>query len=140
MRVVVREGFKAYINMQPEDFHPGQKIKGDTAVLLLRTNAPVYPDDDEAVALAQELRGADVEEDQGEQQPTDPDGPPADEGQGGSTEQQPQDELDIDGPVPDVLDWVGTDPERAGLALRLEQEKAKPRTTLVSQLTKIADA
>lgn len=64
MRVVVREAFKAYINHQPENFHVGQKIKGDTAVLLLRTRAAVDPEDEEAAELADSLEDKSEDDDQ----------------------------------------------------------------------------
>ncbi len=144
MRVVVREAFRAYINMQPEDFTAGQKIKGDTAVRLLRSNAAVDPDDDAAHELAAALRGDDDQEQRGEkdvgpQQETEtpptgrgaPDAPPA-QAAGG--------DLDISASVADVLAWVGDDSGRAAEALRQEQEKDTPRSTLVKQLQKTADA
>ncbi|MFI1723936.1 hypothetical protein [Streptomyces sp. NPDC020489] len=122
MRVVVREAFKAYINSQPEDFTVGQTIKGDTAAHMLRTGAAVDPDDDDARTLAQQVRGDDTEEQK------QPEVPP------GATE------LDVDGSVADVLDWVDGDADRAAEALALEQAKDKPRSTLVTQLAKITDA
>lgn len=39
----------------------------------------------------------------------------------------------------DVLAWAGTDPERARQALAAEQATDKPRTTLVTALTKVAN-
>lgn len=42
-----------------------------------------------------------------------------------------------DGSATDVLDWVGGDLERAARALAAEQDAAKPRSTLVDQLTKL---
>ncbi|MFF9279516.1 hypothetical protein [Streptomyces griseosporeus] len=128
MRVVVRQAFKAYIHMQPEDFTPGQTIKGDTAAHLLRAGAAVDPDDDDARALAEQLH---ADDDQAHGQ---------DEGQGPKGTDGPEDELDINASVPDILTWVGDDPERAAEALRLEQAKDKPRSTLVTQLTKTAEA
>lgn len=47
-------------------------------------------------------------------------------------------ELDIAGSAADVLAWVGDDPDRAAEALVAEQEKDKPRSTLVKQLEKTA--
>ncbi|MGI5408727.1 hypothetical protein ACQEV9_18275 [Streptomyces chartreusis] len=122
MRVVVREAFTAYINMQPEDFTPGQKIKGDTAVTLLRSGAAVDPDDDDAADLAEQLHGD-----------TDGQGPEPD------PDPDPPQELSPDAPVKEVLAWVGDDPDRASEALELEQAKDQPRSTLVKQLEKIAD-
>ncbi len=41
------------------------------------------------------------------------------------------------GTVPEVLTWVGEDPERAQKALYVEVENAKPRKGLVEQLNEI---
>jgi hypothetical protein len=124
MRVVVRDAFKAYINHQPEDFTPGQEIKGDTAVYLLRNRAAVDPCDGEAEDLAQAL----ADEDQGDApEETEPD------------DDQTPASLDITGSVPDVLAWVGDDPERAQEALAAEQAQDRPRSTLVKQLEKTAE-
>lgn len=138
MRVVVRDAFKAYINMQPEEFTPGQKIKGDTAVLLLRSRAAVDPDDDEAAGLAQAL--ADEDQADGDTEPPPPHAPPppSTNPDGGPTNPEPSG-LDIEGPVKDVLTWVGEDPDRARQALAAEQAKEQPRSTLVKQLEKTAD-
>ncbi|MDT7847197.1 hypothetical protein [Streptomyces justiciae] len=136
MRVVVREAFKAYINHQPEDFHPGQIIKGDTAVYFLRSHAAVDPADDEAAELAESLRES--EEAGGSQvlEPSEPKQAPA-TGTGGDPTSPPQ-ELDIDASVKDVLAWVGDDRDRAAEVLSLEQAKEHPRSTLVKQLEKTA--
>ncbi|MGW5509885.1 hypothetical protein ACWEV9_19235 [Streptomyces albogriseolus] len=164
MRVVVREAFRAYINMQPEDFQPGQKIKGDTAVRLLRSGAAVDPDDDAAHELAEQLHGDDQEQEEtsgtgGEQNPPHPPPPPpattpndgdpstppsppsggAGDGPGHpkpSTLPAPS----LDAPVKDLLAWVGEDPSRAREVLEAEEAKDSPRSTLVKQLQKIADA
>ncbi|MDX5566922.1 hypothetical protein PYK79_31820 [Streptomyces sp. ID05-04B] len=145
MRVVVREAFKAYINHQPENFTPGQKIKGDTAVYLLSNNAAVDPDDDEAAALAATLAGEDPDDegqDDGdeEREPAPPHSPPApsNDPDGGPQNPAPSTELDIDGSVKDILAWVGEDTDRAGQALEAEQAQDKPRSTLVKQLEKTA--
>ncbi|MET9729692.1 hypothetical protein ABZZ79_03195 [Streptomyces sp. NPDC006458] len=124
MRVLVREALKAYINHQPEDFTPGQEIKGDTAVYLLRNGAAVDPCDDEAEELAQAL-AAEGQDDEPEETEPDDDQTPA--------------ELDITGSVPHVLAWVGEDPERARQALAAELAQDKPRSTLVKQLEKTAE-
>ena len=133
MRVVVREAFKAYINHQPEDFAPGQKIKGDTAVYLLSNKAPVDPEDDEARELAESLE-EDKDEDADGQEQEQPSANP----DGSSPSPEPPGELDIDTKADDVLAWVGDDPERAKHAIEAEQAKDKPRSTLVKQLAKIA--
>jgi hypothetical protein len=46
--------------------------------------------------------------------------------------------LDIDGTAAQILDWVGDDPERARAALNAENEKDKPRSTLVKKLEELA--
>lgn len=48
--------------------------------------------------------------------------------------------LDIEATAADVLAWVGEEPERAAEALDAELAKDKPRSTLVKQLEKLADA
>jgi hypothetical protein len=46
----------------------------------------------------------------------------------------------VAGRAADVLDAVGDDPDAARAALEAERGKEKPRTTLVTQLQRIADA
>lgn len=147
MRVVVREAFKAYINMQPEDFQPGQTIKGDTAVQLLRSGAAVDPDDDAARDLAEQLHGNEgdgQEQDDGQQEPDPPHQPPAPSGDPDSGPAHPDPSTPpappLDAPVKDLLAWVGEDPARAREVLAAEEAKDQPRSTLVKQLQKIADA
>ncbi|RSR98022.1 hypothetical protein EF913_28240 [Streptomyces sp. WAC04189] len=148
MRVVVREAFRAYINMQPEDFTVGQKIKGDTAVRLLRSGAAVDPDDDAAHELAAQLRGDEgdgqEQDDGGQQEPDPPHEPPAPAGNpdGGPAHPDPSTPPapPLDAPVKDLLAWVGEDPARAREVLEAEETKDSPRSTLVKQLQKIADA
>lgn len=43
-----------------------------------------------------------------------------------------------DGTAEKILDWVGDDPDRLARALAAERAAAKPRTTLVDQLEKLA--
>lgn len=45
----------------------------------------------------------------------------------------------VDGKVAEVLAKVGDDPAKARTALLAEQASSKPRSTLVEQLTQIAD-
>ncbi|MEU2780533.1 hypothetical protein [Streptomyces sp. NPDC007110] len=147
MRVVVREAFRAYINMQPEDFAPGQKIKGDTAVQLLRSGAAVDADDDDAHELAEQLRddtASQQDEDGGQQEPDPPHQPPPpstdpDGGPGHPDPSNPPAPA-VDAPVKDLLAWVGDDPARAREVLKAEEAKDSPRSTLVKQLQKTADA
>ncbi|MFC7906471.1 hypothetical protein [Streptomyces nigra] len=145
MRVVVREAFKAYINMQPEEFTPGQKIKGDIAAQLLRSGADVDADDDAARELAEQLRddtAGQQDEGGGQREPDPPHQPPSTDPDGGpghpdpSTPSAPA----VDAPVKDLLVWVGEDPARAREVLEAEGAKDSPRSTLVKQLQKIADA
>lgn len=44
-----------------------------------------------------------------------------------------------DGTVPEVLDWVGDDRERAAQARTAEAAKSSPRTTLLAKLDEILD-
>lgn len=120
MRVVAIEAFRFFYNHVPVDVAKGDVIDSDAAVYLLNAGAQVRPDDEDAEALAAELATP-----EGGSQDTQP-GPPA--------------ELDIDANAADVLAWVGDDPERAEEALASEQAKDKPRSTLVKQLEKLADA
>lgn len=43
------------------------------------------------------------------------------------------------GTIPDVLDWVGADPSRAQAALDAEEQRDRPRTSLLDTLQKIVD-
>jgi hypothetical protein len=55
-----------------------------------------------------------------------------------SDPEAPPAELDITASAQHVLAWVGDDPERAAEALVAEEEKDKPRSTLVKSLEKLA--
>lgn len=55
-----------------------------------------------------------------------------------SEPEAPPAELDITMSAQQVLAWVGDDPDRAADALAQEQEKDKPRSTLVKSLEKLA--
>ncbi|MEV4246969.1 hypothetical protein AB0J63_26595 [Streptosporangium canum] len=46
-------------------------------------------------------------------------------------------ELDIDGTINEVLNWVGDDPVRAEQAREAESAKEKPRSTLLTRLNEI---
>ncbi|MEU6376810.1 hypothetical protein [Streptomyces sp. NPDC046909] len=145
MRVVVREAFRAYINMQPEDFTPGQKIKGDTAVQLLRSGAAVDPDDDDARQLVTAFGGEadDGQEQEGDgKRETEPPHrtPTVDDNGPGHPEPSLPPAPSHDAPVKELLEWVGEDPARARELLGIEEAKDQPRSTLVKQLQKIADA
>lgn len=115
MRVVVNENFKMFHGHQPVQLEHGQIVTGSLAELLARSARK------RVTVLEDDLPDADAG-----QQEQDPPPPP--------------DVLDIDASVADVLAWAGEDADRAAEALRQEQEKDSPRSTLVKQLTKIADA
>ena len=114
MRVVVTEAFRAYLNMQPEAFVVGQKLKGSTAAYMLEVGAAVKPLDDEARDHLAALAAPD-----------------------GTVVPDPPAELDIEASVAVVLSWVGEDQERAAVALVAERAKEKPRSGLVKSLEKL---
>lgn len=62
-----------------------------------------------------------------------------DEGEVPTGEPIPVVEAVPDGPADKVLAWVGDDLDRAAAALTVEQAAAKPRSTLIDQLTKLAE-
>ncbi|MGW1102714.1 hypothetical protein [Streptomyces sp. NPDC002540] len=115
MRVKAREAFSPYYNYGLVPLAAGEEVSGGLALFLLETRSPVDPVDDDAKAWR-----------------------PA----GAADEPEPQipAELDIEASAVAVLAWVGDDPERAEEALAAEQEKDKPRSTLVKQLEKTAAA
>lgn len=122
-RVVVNENFKMFHGHQPLTLEAGQVVTGSLAALLAKTarkRVTVLEDE-------QSDTGGDGGAPQDQDPPT-----------GGQS--PADDDLDIDASVADVLAWVGEDPERAVAALDLEEAKDSPRSTLVKQLTKIADA
>ncbi|MER7930485.1 hypothetical protein ABTY96_46505 [Streptomyces sp. NPDC096057] len=135
MRVVANEAFRFFYNHVPINVAEGEAIDSDAAVFLLNTRAAVRPDDEDAQALAEEL-GLDDAADGQEAGLLTPPPPPA--GNGDGPPPPPPDQLNIDAPVKDVLDWAGTDPARAAQALELEKAKPQPRSTLVAQLEKTA--
>lgn len=126
MRCVVDESFKVFHGGVPVRLEAGQVVTGSLAEMLVRRASRRVTElpDEEAV---------DDGEGGGQQKeavtPPPPPPPPP-----------PGDDLDIEASVADVLAWVGEDVERAAEALRQEQERTKPRSTLVAQLTKIAEA
>ncbi|WP_137991261.1 hypothetical protein [Streptomyces vilmorinianum] len=142
MRVVVTEAFRAYLNLQPEDFAEGQEVKGSAARYLLEAGAAVEPADDEA----REIAGAPVSVPEPSHREPCVDGsvcgggqcPPEQEPDGGSPE--PSGELDIESSVAKILQWVGEDLDRADKALAAEQAKDKPRSTLVKQLEALLES
>ncbi|MFJ2007001.1 hypothetical protein [Streptomyces chartreusis] len=150
-RCVVNENFKVFHGHSPVMLEAGQVITGSLAELLLRTargKVTAVPDEQPADDDGQELVHRDPCVDGnvcgGPHCP--PESVPQD-GVGGSQEPPPSDdpqtmgtELDIEAKADDVLAWVGEDAERASEALRQEQARDKPRSTLLKQLAKLADA
>ncbi|MGW6703608.1 hypothetical protein ACWGDE_01760 [Streptomyces sp. NPDC054956] len=127
MLVKALEALSLYYNYGIATVGAGEEVKGGLALHLLETGANVEPLDDDAKAHGQELGEAD-------------DGD-SDDGQSPDADSFPSDaELDIDATAADVLAWVGEDSERAAAALAAELAKDKPRSTLVKQLEKLADA
>lgn len=61
------------------------------------------------------------------------------EPEGGKVDEPPASLADAS-TAAEVLAWVGEDPERAAEALEAEEAADKPRSTLVKQLTKLAEA
>ncbi len=120
-RVVVNENFKMFHGHQPLTLEAGQVIEGSLAELLARTAR-------KRVTVLEDEQPDTGGSSGGDQDPPTGDHGPAD------------DDLDIDASVADVLAWVGDDRERAVAALDLEEAKDNPRSTLVKQLAKIADA
>lgn len=113
MRVRMLQPTTAYWNYEVREFGKDEEFEGDLA-RHLAANAPVD---------SVEVLEADPEPE------LEPDG----------GDDDPPDELDIDGTAVEVLAWVDNDPERAEEALTAEQAKDKPRSTLVKQLEKLAD-
>ncbi len=112
MRVRTLKAITPYFNYGIVNLAEDQEVEGDLAAYLASTRSEVEPLDDDARALF--------------------------EGEPGEDSPEPLAELDIDATAPDVLAWVGDDPERAAEALEAEQAKDKPRSTLVKQLEKLA--
>lgn len=115
MRVIVNENFKMFHGHQPIALEHGQIVTGSLAELLARSAR-------KRVTVLEDNQ-SDANTGQKQQDPPPP----------------PDDVLDIDASVADVLAWAGEHPERASEALRQEQAKDSPRSTLVKQLTKIAE-
>lgn len=110
MRVKVSEACRVYWNYRVVDLAKGEKFEGEFAAHLVETEVPV-----------------DILEGVPEPEAPEHEDPAADE-------------LDVEGTAADVLAWVGEESERAAAALEAELAKDKPRSTLVKQLEKLADA
>lgn len=113
MRVKALEALSLYYNYGITTVAEGEEVKGGLALHLLETDANVERLDGDAKAYGQE---------------------PATEGPALDGE------LHIEATAADILAWVSDDPERAADALDAELAKDKPRSTLVKQLEKLADA
>ncbi|MEO3978776.1 hypothetical protein [Streptomyces sp. CAU 1734] len=113
MRVKVRETLSPYYNYGVVRIPEGEEVSGALALYLLETGSAVDPVDEAAKAWRPE--GA---EDSGS---------------------APAADLDIEATAAAVLAWVGDDPERAEAALAAEEAKESPRSTLVKQLSKLAE-
>ncbi|MFE0651052.1 hypothetical protein ACFVZH_20925 [Streptomyces sp. NPDC059534] len=127
MRVKVLETGSIYYNYGIVALTADEEVKGGLALHLLETGSAVEPLDEAAKAWRPSSEESADSEDPAEEED------PEEEGADG-------DELDIDATAPDVLGWVGDDPNRAEEALAAENAKDKPRSTLVKQLERIAGA
>lgn len=111
MRVVVNENIKIFHGHRSVRLAKGQEVSGELAAMLLeRAPSKVTP-------VAGEVA----------------DGNPA------GTDPRP-DSLENASTAPEVLAWVGDDPERAEQALEAEEARDKPRSTLIRDLTKVAQS
>lgn len=111
MRVKVLEGCSTYFNYGIVILEEDEEVKGQLALHLIETGANVDPLDEDAKAVR--ASGTPVE------------GPV---------------EVPEASTAADILAWVGQDADRAAEALAAEQDREKPRSTLVKQLEKLAAA
>jgi hypothetical protein len=131
MRVVATEDFKTYYGMVCIDVVAGEEFDGGFAEFLTTGGAPVRAlDDGEPASVSGSAEVPPVEDPPPVAESETTAGPEPGVGPG----------LDITGSAADVLAWVDSDPGRATEALTAEQAKDKPRTGLVKQLTKLAEA
>lgn len=152
--VRVTRSCSVYWNYVPEQLAEGQEIPaGQFADHLLATGAPVEAVDPpvEGDAPPVEDDGPPAEEggpDGNEAEPDPPHDPPVAADVPELSPSPSPGDADVggdvalvmqvpDGPVFDVLTWVGNDLERAAAALTAEQARDKPRTTLVAALTNV---
>ena len=124
MRVRIKENFRVFHGHVPHDLTEGQEVTGSIAEMLLtRASGKVERVDVEAVP--------------------DSDGPahrePCVDGSVCGCEHCPP-ELDINASVAKILEWAGQDKDRAAEALDGENDKDKPRATLVKALTAVLEA
>ena len=111
MRVVVNEDLKVFHGHVAVRLAAGQEVSGELAAMLLE-RAP------------RKVSRVDAEEVE----------------TGGDQKEDVPVSLADASTGPQVLAWVGEDPARAREALEAEQEAEKPRSTLVKQLQKLAEA
>lgn len=109
MRVRVNENVKVFHGHRSVRLAAGQEVSGELAAMLLK-RAPK-----KVTPVAEE--GAD-------------DGP--------AGVDPPPDSLEGASTAAEVLAWVGDDSERAEQALEAEEARDKPRSTLIRDLTKVA--
>jgi hypothetical protein len=125
MRVRMLKAAKAYWNYAVTDFPAGEEFDGDLACHLAANTEPGTVEVLEADPEPEPEVAEEPEED-----PESEDGDPEPDG----------DLFPIDGTAAEVLAWVGDDLERAAVALEVERERDKPRSTLVKQLEKLAES
>lgn len=110
LRVRVTEKLSVYWNYQTITLQEGEEVTGEAAIYLART-------------------GAAVEIVEGELPPE-----PAAEGDVAVEDATGGPHLLPGNTAAEILAWVGDDPVRARAALTAEQEREKPRSTLVAKL------
>ena len=118
MRARVVKEFEAYWNYGLTTFHEGAELEGDMA-RHFADNAPegcieVLEKDPEPKPEPAPKKAAEPDRPEGDEPP-------------------------VDGTIDDLMGWVDGDKERAARALKAEQAKDKPRSTLVKRLTAMAD-
>ena len=112
-RVRVTEPFSTYYEGVPQSFAAGDVLEGPIADFLYVGGSAVEPIGEE------------------DDPPAQADGTKEPRPAGGGGDIVP------DGSAKDVLDWVGSDPDRARAAETAERAKDKPRSTLLADLGKI---
>jgi hypothetical protein len=122
MRVRIVKPFAAYWNYEVRPFAEGDEFVGDLA-RHLADNGP---------SGSVEVLEADPEPEVEEE----PDEDPGDDSEDPELADTP---FPAEGTATEVLAWVGDDSERAAVALEVERERDKPRSTLVKQLEKLAE-
>jgi hypothetical protein len=114
LRVRVTEKMSVYWNHQLLHLAADDEVEGEAAIYLARTGAPVE------IVEGELPPEPDTEPADGEQEPT-----------GGP-------HLVPGSTIAEITAWVNDDPGRAKAALAAEQEREKPRATLVAKLEPLA--